>query len=272
MRNVILLLLAGSLALAAAEPAKIVFVAGSPSHGPGDHEYRAGLMLLAKCARENKGVETVVVKNGWPEDEAVFNGARTIVLYSDGGTAHPWLKGNRLQTIGKLMDKGVGLVCLHYAVEVPKEHGGTEFLKWIGGYYERPYSKNPFNDIEITQAAPDHPISRGWKSFRLRDEWYYRMRFTPGDKRVTYILTAMLPKDAPNREALAWATERADGGRGFGYTGGHPHTNWGVAEVRLLVTNAILWTAHVDVPRHGAKCKIKPEDLKQNLDDKRKKK
>ena len=272
MRRTMLLLLLMSVVLAAAEPAKIVLIAGSPSHGPGDHEYRAGLMLLAKCLRENKGVETVVVKNGWPEDEAVFNGARTIVLFSDGATAHPFLKGNRLEVIGKLMEKGVGLACLHYAVEVPKDHGGAEFLKWIGGYYERPYSQNPFNDLEATQAAPDHPISRGWKSFRLRDEWYYKMRFTPGNQRVTYILTAMLPKNAPNREALAWATERADGGRGFGFTGGHPHTNWGVLEFRRLVVNAILWTAHVEVPRNGAKCKIAPADLKQNLDDKKAKK
>jgi type 1 glutamine amidotransferase len=82
----------------------------------------------------------------------------------------------------------------------------------------------------------------------------------------------MLPKNAPNHEALAWATERADGGRGFGFTGGHPHTNWGVLEFRRLVVNAILWTAHVEVPRNGAKCKIAPDDLKQNLDDKKAKK
>jgi hypothetical protein len=35
-----------------------------------------------------------------------------------------------------------------------------------------------------------------------------------------------------------------------------------VPEFRRLVTNAILWTAHVEVRRGGAKCKIKPEDLK----------
>ena len=51
MRRTMLLLLLMSVVLAAAEPAKIVLIAGSPSHGPGDHEYRAGLMLLAKCLR-----------------------------------------------------------------------------------------------------------------------------------------------------------------------------------------------------------------------------
>jgi type 1 glutamine amidotransferase len=78
----------------------------------------------------------------------------------------------------------------------------------------------------------------------------------------------MLPTNAPNREIIAWATQRAGGGRGFGFTGGHYHTNWGVPEFRQLVVNAILWTARLDVPRSGAKCAITPEDLKQNLDDK----
>ena len=59
-----------------------------------------------------------------------------------------------------------------------------EFLDWIGGYYERPYSTNPVNDVAVTQASPRHPISRGWKSFAGRDEWYYRMRFRPGDQRA----------------------------------------------------------------------------------------
>ena len=35
----------------------------------------------------------------------------------DGGAKHPLIMDNRLETMGKLMRKGVGLVCLHYAVE-----------------------------------------------------------------------------------------------------------------------------------------------------------
>ena len=32
-------------------------------------------------------------------------------------------------------------------------------------------------------------------------------------------------------EVLAWAVERPDGGRGFGFTGGHFHKNWGNPEL-----------------------------------------
>jgi type 1 glutamine amidotransferase len=262
-----LFLLTASACLAAS-PAKIVLVAGKPSHGPGEHEFHAGTLLLEKCLRQTKGVETLVVKRGWPEDEAVFEGARSIVLYMDGGDKHPLIQGNHLETMGKLMRKGVGLVCLHYAVEVPKDKGGAELLEWIGGYYERPYSQNPINDVAVTEESPKHAISRGWRSFEGRDEWYYRIRFRPDDKRFTPILTTMLPKNAPNKETIAWAVERADGGRGFGFCGAHFHSNWGIPDFRRMVVNAILWSAKVEIPHAGARCDVTREDLLANLDPK----
>ena len=39
----------------AADTAKIVLVAGRPSHGPGDHEFNAGCKLLAKCLARDPG-------------------------------------------------------------------------------------------------------------------------------------------------------------------------------------------------------------------------
>jgi type 1 glutamine amidotransferase len=267
LRVTVVCLLAAS-SMMAAGPAKIVLVSGKPSHPHGEHEFTAGTMLLEKCLRQNPGVVPVLVKGGWPEDESVFDGARALVFYMDGGDEHPMIQGDRLKKIGALMQKGVGLVCLHYAVEVPKDRGGAEFLEWIGGYYERPYSTNPVNDAAVTQASPQHPISRGWNNFEARDEWYYRIRFRPGDPRLTPILTTMLPKAAPQREVIAWAVERADGGRGFGLTGGHYHRNWGIPDFRRMVVNAILWSAGLDVPIGGAKCDITPEDLATNLDDK----
>ena len=252
----------------AASPAKIVLVAGKPSHGPGEHEFNAGTILLDKCLRQTTGVETTIVKGGWPEDESVFDGARAIVLYLDGGGGHPMLAGTRLETLARLMQKGVGLACLHYAVEVPKDHGGPQLLDWIGGFYERPYSQNPVNEVPLTQVSPQHPISNGWKSFTSRDEWYYKIRFRPDDSRLRPILTTKLPKDAPNEETVTWAVERADGGRGFGFTGGHYHKNWGIDDQRRMIVNAILWVAKVNIPKGGAPCDIKPEDLTVNLDTK----
>jgi type 1 glutamine amidotransferase len=269
-----------------AETAKIVLVAGRPSHGPGDHEFNAGCKLLAKCLAEVPGVDPIFVARGWPKDEAVFDGARTIVFFMDGGRDHPIVKEDHLEKIQRLTDKGVGLVCLHYAVEVPKGTPGAKFHDWIGGYYESGYSTNPHWTAEITKI-PEHPTTRGVKPFAVRDEWYFNMRFRLDMKDVTPILTAKpddttrqgvsaSPRgpyqhivDAKGREEiLAWAALRPDGGRGFGFTGAHTHKNWGDPNFRKLVLNAILWSAKLEVPEGGVECKVSESDLKLNLDDK----
>lgn len=288
-------LLAASLGLAgfalvsdadAAEPAKIVLVAGKASHAPGDHEFNAGIKLLAKCLKEVEGVEPVVVTGGWPEDESVFKGARSLVFFMDGGGGHPMIQKDRLQTLQALMDQGVGLVCMHYAVEVPKGKPGDKFLDWIGGYYETGFSTNPHWVADV-KGLPDHPTTRGVKPFHIRDEWYFNIRFRPEIKGITPIVVAA-PDDktregvsaAPRgpyahivaekgrAEVLAWAVERPDGGRGFGFTGGHSHTNWGNDDFRTLVLNAIVWSARLPVPSDGIKCSVSAEELKQNLDKK----
>ena len=50
---------------------------------------------------------------------------------------------------------------------------------------------------------------------------------------------------------MAWAAEREGGGRGFGFTGGHDHWNWGDPNFRKVVLNAIVWCAHGEVPKDG---------------------
>ncbi len=192
-----------TVAAQAADTAKVVLVAGRPSHGPGDHEFNAGCKLLAKCLAQVPGIEPVVVTGGWPKDESVFDGARTLVFFMDGGGGHPMIKGNHLETLQKLMDKGVGLVCLHYAVEVPNGEPGDKFLDWIGGYYESGYSTNPHWTADI-QSLPRHSITRGVKPFAVRDEWYFNIRFRPSLKGVVPIVVAKPDdQDAPGRIRLA---------------------------------------------------------------------
>src|SRR5262249_36817890 len=155
---------------------------------------------------------------------------------------------------------GVGLVCIHYAVEPTIEKGQKEFLEWIGGAFEINWSVNPDWAADFKEL-PSHPTTRGVKPFAISDEWYFHMRFRDGMQGVTPQLSAVPPAttmrrpDGPHegnpavREAVkngesqtvAWAFERADGGRGFGFTGGHFHRNWANDNFRKLVLNAILW-------------------------------
>src|SRR5882724_6677166 len=147
------------LVTAPAADKKIVFVAGAPSHGPGEHEHRAGCLLLKSCLDKLPGISSVVYSNGWPQDAGAFDGAASVVIYSDGGSGHPALQDERLQKLNSLMKKGVGFVCIHYATEPTKEKGEKEFLEWMGGAFEVDWSVNPHWDAEF-KTLPRHPITR----------------------------------------------------------------------------------------------------------------
>jgi type 1 glutamine amidotransferase len=255
---------------------KIVLVAGRASHGPREHEFFAGCALLMKLLKETPGVFPVMARDGWPKDPKTFDGAKAVVFYMDGGGGHPIIQDGHPQAVQGLIDHGVGFVNLHYAVEYPNKYQ-NEVFSWLGGYYETGYSTNPTWVADI-KGLPEHPITRGVKPFNIKDEWYFNIHFAPDTKDITPILKATPPdnvrgtpaaKEHPGREeTLAWAFDRPGGGRSFGFTGAHYHKNWGDENFRRVVVNAILWSAHVDVPTDGAKVDLDPADLDRNLDRK----
>ncbi len=151
-------------------------------------------------------------------------------------------------------------------------------MKWIGGYYETGYSINPHWDADF-QHLPSHPTLTGVSPFKIRDEWYFNIRFPESAGGVVPLLQA-IPPDATRRtpgsaehpgrsEVVAWAIERPDGGRGFGFTGGHTHKNWGDDNFRRFVLNSLLWTAKAEIPAGGVVSTVTPEELAANLDPKK---
>jgi hypothetical protein len=279
---------------------KLVLVAGKPSHPPGMHEFNAGVQLLAKCLADFPGLKTEFVLNGWPQDEKVFEDADAVVFYMDGGGKHEVVQdsGKRLAIVDGWAKKGVGLGFMHYGVEVVADQAGAEFKRWIGGHYENAYSCNPLWEPSF-ESFREHPITRGVKPFTIKDEWYFNMRFVDGftaddaterdGVKFVPILVAK-PSDATRdgpyvapkgpyphiqaakgrAEAMMWAVERPDGGRGFGFTGGHFHNNWGNDNFRKTVLNALVWLAKAEVPADGVSSSVSSSDLEQNLDPKKK--
>ena len=270
---------------------KVVLVAGTKSHGPGDHEFFAGTAILCNLLKQTAGVWPVMVRDGWPKDEKVFDGADAIVFYADGRGGHPAVQKERLKLLGGYMEKGVGWVNLHYAVDYDPKPGAT-VASWMGGFYDAKISTNPHWEAKVREL-PKHAIASGVKPFSITDEWYFNMKWVGGGtdvteaKGVTPILQAIPPDDKRGTddaklhkgrlETMAWAYDRKDGGRGFGFTGGHTHANWGNEDFRRVVVNAVLWAAKVDVPDGGAKVDVPKEgapvkfdaaDLNRNLDKK----
>jgi type 1 glutamine amidotransferase len=109
--------------------------------------------------------------------------------------------------------------------------------------------------VTISPAAAGHPVNRGWREFSLPEEPYYNNYFGPGGSRlapnVTALATSQLPPEAPKREVVAWAVERADSGRGFGIVMPHFYKNWADDDLRRLILNGIVWTAKLEVPAGG---------------------
>lgn len=280
---------------------KLVIIAGKPSHPPRMHEFAAGSKLLGECLKNVASLNAHVVTGGWPKDESIFQGADAVIFYMDGGKGHEVVQEGerRLQMVDQWAKQGVGLGFMHYGVEVVPDQAGAQFKRWIAGHYEHMFSCNPIWE-PVFSDFPEHPITRGVKPFTVKDEWYFNMRFLNdvagntaaklGDIQFTPILVAapgeavrngpyVYPKgpyahiqaNAGRAEAMMWAVERPDHGRGFGFTGGHFHDNWANDQFRKVVLNACVWLTGAEVPGDGIASQLAPGQIDLNLDPKNKK-
>lgn len=277
--------------LQSAEKKKVVFLHGKASHGPGCHEHRAGNILMAKRLNESGLVDAVVYsETGYPKESKVLEEADSIVIFCTGHKGH--ILNPHLDEFDALMRKGKGVVMIHWTTEAVKGKAGDKFLEWMGGFCDLDWSVNPHWEPHF-KDFPKHPVCNGLEPFSVNDEWYYHMRFKDDKKGLTPILFDLPPahtlkrKDGDRsgnptvrqavangeKQTVAWAYERKDGGRGFGFTGGHYHKSFQNDGFRKVLLNAIVWTAKAEVPEKGVESsRPDDEEIKQNLDDKKKKK
>ena len=245
----------------------ILMIAGNPSHGYGAHEHYAGLKVLQEAIEASSDNVDITVVKGWPDDDKLA-AADSIVIYSDGGRRHVAMAHR--DALRKKLDEGCGLVCIHYAVEMLPGQSGKDWQEMLGGHFEVNWSVNPHWVAEF-KSLPEHPATRGVKPYATNDEWYFHLRFSEEGK-VTPILSAIAPLDTMKRkngthsgnpdvrksveqgeqQVVAWAYERPDGGRSFGFTGGHYHWNWANVDQRRLLANAIRWTAGDEIDLNGS--------------------
>jgi len=248
----------------------VLFVVGPDSHGPGSHEPIAGARLLEHCIENLPKLtgHTAEVVTKWPSESQQAK-ADTVVFLGDTFPANRFEDAARnLADLHRMMQRGCGIVCLHYATGLKKEDvsptGEHPLLGWMGGYFANPGSTHHvsyarvFDKAKITPGKTKHPILRGWKEFVIRDEPYGNNYFGPHDNKpapnVTILATSLQPPESPKREAVAWCVQRADKGRGFGIVMPHYYKNWSHDDLRTFVLNGILWTANISLPQEGVKC------------------
>ncbi|MDQ1085537.1 ThuA domain-containing protein [Siphonobacter sp. SORGH_AS_1065] len=263
----ILGLLSGHLMAQAMPPAKkLVLIAGKKSHGPGEHEYLKTVRLLKVMldrTSQSTGITTEIHANGWPSDPSTLDNADAIFIYADGSDFNlaqdPIFAEDHWSQLEKQMKRGCGLVLMHYSTFAPATYGPA-FQKWVGGYFDYESGKPGASGnqawysaitTETAQLLPaPHPITQGVAPFQLHEEFYYKIHFQKNDTRLKPVLMAQLSK-IENPQTVAWAVERADGGRGFGFTGGHFYAHWQDPNYRKLLLNALVWTAKGILPKQG---------------------
>ncbi|MEE9368066.1 MAG: ankyrin repeat domain-containing protein [Pontiella sp.] len=238
----LLALLAGlycALSVVAAAPKSILLIAGTPSHGAGEHEFYDAAKILANALDESGfNIKTMIHHDTWPE-RAALDKVDVLVLHCDGEDKHVAL-GHEGELLA-LKEKGVGMVVLHYAVDGSVGMLNETLMKLIGGCYVKGKSFNPVWTMEDPIIEP-HSVTRGVNPFELKEEWYYDLQF--GD--VVPLFKAVPPEE-DKAHTLAWTF----GDNAFGFTGGHFLNSWAQPDYRKLVLNAIIWSAGLEVPDDG---------------------
>ena len=270
---VLSLILLATAPTAAAEPTRVLIVVGPSNHPPGSHEVAAGGRVVQYCLEHMENVPDVhpLLVDEWPQDESLREAVSTVVFLGDTFPINRLPESERnLKQLGRMMDRGCGIVCLHYATGLlgqdVAEDGEHPLLHWMGGYFANrscPHHQSIariYPAAVISPVAEEHPISRGWQEFTLHDEPYINNYFGPDENRlapnVTALATSMLPPDDPQQEVVAWCIERDDNGRGFGIVMPHFYKNWGNDDLRRVILNGIVWTAGRDVPEEGVQSSL----------------
>ena len=83
----------------AAEDAKIVLIAGQAEPSQGGARVQRRDEAADEVPGRGPGVKPVFVAGGWPADESVFDGAKAVVFFMDGGGGHPIVQGDHLAKI-----------------------------------------------------------------------------------------------------------------------------------------------------------------------------
>jgi type 1 glutamine amidotransferase len=261
---------------------QILVIVGPSNHAPGTHEVAAGGRLMQHCLTHSNVKDfQATVSYGWPKKEALLDQADSIVFIGDAFPPNRLPGTNAtLAKLGSLMNRGCGIVCVHYATglhaqDVPKD-GSHPLLKWMGGYsaFRCPHHNTIakiFPKATISPASPEHPVSRGWKEFTVHDEPYINNYFGPDNNRlapgVTALAVSMLPPEKPQKETVSWCIQRDDGGRGFGIVMPHFFRSWKNDDLRTFILNGVVWTAQREVPDDGVRVTLpelsefKPEAL-----------
>ena len=215
---------------------RVVLVAGKKDHAKGEHDYPAWQKAWGELFKLAKQVDVVTAWE-WPEREE-FQNADLMIFYQHGD----W-DGKRAADIDAFLERGGGLVYIHWAVD--GRANSADFAKRIGlasvgGKIK--YRHGPL-DLEFTSEAKAHPITRNFDRLKLVDESYWMLT---GELPADRVIATQVEDKAPR--PLFWTTEPAKG-RVFVSIPGHYSWTFDDPLFRVLLLRGIAWTAKEPVDR-----------------------
>jgi len=143
-----------------------------------------------------------------------------------------------------LLNEGIGLVSLHHNIGAHRDW--PEFTNIIGGKFlfkprtidgkEMPRSGYAHGqDMDITIAEKEHPITKGLKDFSIHDETYNKFHVTDD---VKMLMTTDHPKNDP---PIAWVKKYGESPV-FYFMLGHDAKAWANESFPEVVERGIKWT------------------------------
>ncbi len=226
---------------------RVLLLWQKPDGHPKDtHEYELGQRILKRELDKIPGIDVTLANadDPWRDGPELLAKADGVVLFVSEGAK--WLNSNpeRLAAFQACAKRKAGLAVLHWGMGTKDAKNIQPFVDLFGGCHGGPDRKY---QIVSTDARPvgKHPILNGLADFKARDEFYYTLKFA---KTKTPLLNVTIDGEA---HTVAWALERAGGGRSFGFSGLHFHENWQSADYRRLVTQGVLWTVDMAIPKDG---------------------
>jgi type 1 glutamine amidotransferase len=234
---------------------------GPDGHPHATHEYFDGLKIVKKCLDRVKGLDAVLVEADEPFRAGPdrIDKADGVVLFLSEGAK--WIQQDeaRLAAFERLAARGGACAGLHWGTGCRDSRYVEKYVNLFGACHGGPDRKYAVVTITTEIASGKHPIMTGVAPVTLEDEFYYRLKFAKPEGSIVPLLRVPIEGEL---HTVAWAWERPDKGRSFGFTGLHFHRNWGQAAYRRMVAQGIVWTLKLPVPADGLDVEIDDEDLK----------
>ena len=218
--------------------------------------------LMEHClehAENVPGIKAEVITT-WPTDRQRLQKVAAVVFSGDRFPAAEMPDGERVMAdLKTMMDHGCGLVAVHYATGLAANHVSPNRRapapRLDGRLFRDPLPAPPIDRPRLSSShdrthrrrpsgAPR--LEAIHRSRRALHQQLLRQRRTSQEPIPSRHITC--PPRIAQAQIVAWAVSRDDGGRGVGIVMPHFYKNWHVDDMRMLIMNAIVWSAKRERP------------------------